>query len=541
MNSSLQSAVVFNHLNLSWPDGSVALSDITGVFSTGKTGLVGANGSGKSTLLKLIGGQLKPTGGTVETAGRVGSLPQELSWRPGSLVADVLNIAEPLNALKAIEKGSIEQADYDRLAGQWDIEARAESALAHLGIDYIALERRADTLSGGELMLAALAGLHLAEYDIVLLDEPTNNLDLRARHLLYEALNRWNGTVIIASHDLALLDLMGQTAEIYQGSLRVYGGNYNSYRQVVAQEQAAAEQELRTAKQKQKVEERQRRDAQTKLARRRRYADKDFENKRKPKMIMKQRGTEAQVSAGKLRGIHENKVSAASNAAQQARDALRSDSSVRIQLADPNVPTSKRLLELCNADQVVGELRGPRQLALIGANGVGKSQMINQLVEGRSPATGVRLRVFTDRIGYLPQRLVFDDEQLSALEFVEQSAPNRPREVIQAQLARFLMRGSAMNRELKVLSGGERFRVKLASLLLAEPAHQLLILDEPTNNLDVETVDALVSSLNSYCGGILVVSHDAEFLGRMNIQIWAELTRTGLKLNAALPSLDRRA
>lgn len=533
MYSSHYSSVVFNQLSLSWPDGGLALSDITGAFSTGKTGLIEANGSGKSTLLKLIDGQLKPTKGTVETAGRVGSLPQELSWRPGALVADVLNIAEPLNALKAIENGSIKQDDYDALDGQWDIQARAESALGHLGISSVGLDRRAETLSGGELMLAALAGLHLAECDIVLLDEPTNNLDLRARHLLYEALSEWKGTVIIASHDMALLDLMGQTAELYQGSLRVHGGNYSSYRQVLALEQAGAEQELRTAKQKQKIEERQRQEAQTKLARRRRYADKDYENKRRPKTIMKQRGAEAQVSAGRLRGIHETKTSAAACAAQQARDSLRDDSAVRIQLPDPHVPTSKRLLQLRNADQVVAELRGPRKIALAGANGVGKSQMIKRLVAGRSSAKSGQLRVFTDRIGYLPQRLVFEDEQLSALDFVKLSAPNQPQEKIQAQLARFLMRGAAMNRELKVLSGGERFRVKLASLLLAEPAHQLLILDEPTNNLDVETVDALVSSLNGYCGGILVVSHDEAFLNRLDIQIWAELTEGGFKLNAS--------
>ncbi|WP_313811224.1 ABC-F family ATP-binding cassette domain-containing protein [Glutamicibacter sp.] len=530
MFTSHQSSVVFNHLTLRWPDGSSVLSDITAAFSPGTTGLIGANGTGKSTLLKLISGEVKPTSGTVETTGHVGYLPQELSWHLDATVADVLGISTQLSALHRIEAGSTDQADYDALGEQWDIQSRAETALGHVGLSEIAMDRRAGTLSGGELMLVALAGLQLAEHQIVLLDEPTNNLDARARHLLYDALKRWKGTLIVASHDLALLDLMDQTADLHHGELRIFGGGYSAYQEYLQQEQAAAERVLRTAQQKQKIEEKQRVEAQTKLARRRRYADKDFENKRKPKVIMQQRKSEAQVSAGKLRGMHDEKVSEAATAAQQAKEAIRDDRLVRIDLPDPMVSTNKRLLELRNAETSIGELRGPQRMALTGANGVGKSRMISELIDGGQKATGPNLRAQTQRIGYLPQRLSFADEQESALDFVQRSAPGRPRQQVQAQLARFLLRGSATNRKLGDLSGGERFRVKLASLLLAEPAHQLLILDEPTNNLDVQTVDALVSAMSSYRGGLLVVSHDERFLERLNIQIWAELGAEGLNL-----------
>lgn len=534
MFTSQQSSVVFNDLTLRWPDGSSALTDITAAFTPGTTGLIGANGTGKSTLLKLISGELKPTSGIVEATGQVGYLPQELSWHLDATVAEVLGISTQLSALQAIEAGSTNQADYDALDEQWDIQSRAEAALGQIGLPEISLDRAAGTLSGGELMLVALAGLQLADYQIVLLDEPTNNLDTRARHLLYDALQQWKGTLIIASHDLALLDLMDQTAELHHGELRVFGGNYSGYQEYLEQEQAAAEQVLRTAQQKQKIEEKQRAEAQTKLARRRRYADKDFENKRKPKVIMQQRKTEAQVSAGKLRGMHDEKVSEAATAAQRAKDAIRDDRLIRIDLPDPMVPANKRLLELRNAGESIAELRGPQRMALIGANGVGKSRMIIELLEGTQRSWGSGLRAFRSRIGYLPQRLSFEDENESALDFVQRAAPESARQQVQAQLARFLLRGTAANRKLGDLSGGERFRVKLASLLLAEPAHQLLILDEPTNNLDIQTVDALVSAVSSYRGGLLVVSHDERFLERLDIEIWAELSAEGLSLRRSV-------
>ena len=142
----------------------------------------------------------------------------------------------------------------------------------------------------------------------------------------------------------------------------------------------------------------------------------------------------------------------------------------------------------------------------------------------RPPETtpyGVRL---TDQIGYLPQRLDGLDDSATVLDNVRAAAPDSLPEAIRGNLARFLLGAAAIQRPLGTLSGGERFRVALARLLLATPPHQLLVLDEPTNNLDLASIDALVSALSGYRGGLLVVSHDLRFLQRLGIDTWLEMS-----------------
>ena len=159
-------------------------------------------------------------------------------------------------------------------------------------------------------------------------------------------------------------------------------------------------------------------------------------------------------------------------------------------------------------------------MALVGPNGIGKTVLLETLVAGRPPA-GVSPLVEpiarTDRIGYLAQRLDGLDESASVLDNVRSAAPASTPGQIRNRLARFGLRGDAAHRPVATLSGGERFRAALAALLLAEPPAQLLVLDEPTNNLDLATVVALVSALTHYRGGLLVVSHDEDFLEAIGI------------------------
>ncbi|MBP8921867.1 MAG: ABC-F family ATP-binding cassette domain-containing protein, partial [Micropruina sp.] len=311
MSHTLAPVVTLTGVSFAWPDGTPALHDITATFNAGRTGLIGDNGSGKTTLLRLIAAELMPASGSVVTAGRVGRLSQRLTLATAATVADLLGIRAQWEALRAIESGDADPAHFDTLGDAWDVESRGRAALARTGLPDLGLDRRMTTLSGGEAMLVALAGLLLAGDEIVLLDEPTNNLDRSSRWQLYDAIAGWPGTLIVVSHDVELLNLMDETAELHDGRLTVFGGPFDDYREYLAREQAAAEQALRTAEQTLRTERRQRVAAQTTLARRQRYARTDFENKRKPKIIMNQRKTEAQVSAGKLRGELDARVEAA--------------------------------------------------------------------------------------------------------------------------------------------------------------------------------------------------------------------------------------
>jgi ATPase subunit of ABC transporter with duplicated ATPase domains len=519
--------ILFTEASFAWPDGTSVLDRTTAAFGAGRTGLVGDNGVGKTTVLRLVAGQLRPTSGSVSAAGEVAYLPQLLSLQTEETVADLLGVRATLDALRAIESGAVEPLLFDEVGSDWDLEARAAATLDELGVHGVGLDRPVGRLSGGETMLVALAGLRLGGAPVVLLDEPTNNLDRAARQQCYDAVVGWAGALVVVSHDVTLLDLMDDTAELRGHSLSVFGGPFGEFRRHVEQEQEAAEQALRTAEQSLKKEQRQRREAESTLARRQRYARTDFENKRKPKIVMNMRRAEAQVSAGKLRADLDDRVGSARRRVADQEARIRADARIRIQLPDPDVPAARRLAELRDGDRVV-VVQGPERVALTGRNGVGKTVLLETLftppAQGSSDVYAIPL---TSRIGYLPQRLDGLDDAVNAVDSVRAVAPDATAGEIRAQLARFLLRGDDVHRPVGSLSGGERFRVALARILLARPAHQLLVLDEPTNNLDLTTVQVLVDALAAYRGGLLVVSHDDGFLAELGIDTWLTLTAGG--------------
>ncbi|UVO12402.1 ATP-binding cassette domain-containing protein [Mycobacterium sp. SVM_VP21] len=523
--SDAQAVVTLTDVGFTWPDGSVALAGVTGSFGIGRTGLVGANGAGKSTLLRLIVGQLRPTTGHLTTAGQVAYLPQLLTLDTDASIAGLLGVADRLAALRAIEGGDAAETHFELVGDDWDLEARADAALRDIGFSLGDLDRRVAELSGGEVMLVALTGLRLAAAPITLLDEPTNNLDRGARTGLAQLVDTWPGALIVASHDTALLEQMDCTAELYDGRLTTFGGPYSAWRGHLQAEQAAARTAARTAEQVVKVQKRQRVEAETKLARRNRAVQVAQQNKRAAKIVMNQNAANAQVSAGKLRGHLDGRVSDAQADLDAASARVRREEHIRVDLPDPEVPNSRRLAELPGADGPI-IVQGPERIALDGPNGVGKTTLLEALL------TGDAGRLLTARVGYLPQRLDHLDDTMSAFDAVSAVSGRQP-QAVRAQLARFLLTADCVARPVGTLSGGERFRVALAQLLLADPPPQLLLLDEPTNNLDLDSVGQLVEALGGYRGAFIVVSHDDEFLARLGLRRTLTMPRSGVLVDAS--------
>ncbi|WP_159941599.1 MULTISPECIES: ABC-F family ATP-binding cassette domain-containing protein [unclassified Nocardiopsis] len=515
-------SVVCTGLSFAWPDGTPALTGLDAAFGTGRTGLVGRNGSGKSTLLRLVAGRLTPASGTVTVRGDVGYLDQGLALDTGRTVAELLGVDRVRAALHAIEAGAATEANLAAVGEDWDVEERALAQLERFGVDLAGdrpLDRPVGTLSGGEAVLTALAGLALRRPAVTLLDEPTNNLDRRARERLHEAVASWRGVLIVVSHDRELLDRVDQIAELRDGRVRVWGGNYSAYAEQLAAEQEAARRMVRVAEADVRREKRQLADAHVKLARRVRYGKKMYDTKREPRVVMKQRRRDAQVAAGKHRIMQEEKLAGAREELDRAEGAVRDDDTIRVSLPGTEVPAGHTVLELRGPGDGRLYLRGPERVALVGPNGSGKTTLLRAVVgEADHPAVGVAHA--TERIGYLPQRLDVLDEDRSVLDNVRAAAPSASPQRVRAHLARFLVRGDRVGQRAGDLSGGERFRVALARLLLADPPPRLLVLDEPTNNLDLDSQRQLAEALADYRGALLVASHDHAFLREVGVRRW---------------------
>ena len=569
----MTAAIICSELGFAWPDGAPVLSGLTVSFGPGRTGLIGVNGSGKSTLLRLIAGELAPGSGTVRTAGDVGYLPQAITLGTHRSVSDLLGITAARDALHAIEAGEVGEEVFAALGDDWDVEERARAWLDRLGLASLGLDDRVERLSGGETILVALAALFLRRPDILLLDEPTNNLDLDARGRLYDAVASWTGVMVIVSHDRQLLGLVDQIADLSAGGIRIYGGNLAAYQELLAAEQAAAERAVSTAAVDVRRERRDLVDAQVKQARRDRMGRKLAASGSIPKIVASARKRSAQESAGRSRELHAERLQAARDRLDEAEQAVRDDAEIRVELPGTAVPAGRTVLTVTGlagahwhpaarsaaststspasaaaaptftsaasasvaaasapaaalglADLIV---RGPERIALTGPNGAGKTTLL-RAIAGLAPLPGVGIRLGAV-VGYLPQRLDILDDSLTVVDNVRAAAPAASVNEVRARLARFLFRGERADRAAGTLSGGERFRAVLAALLLAQPAPQLLLVDEPTNNLDMASVRQLSQALEGYRGAILVASHDLPFLRSAGITRWLRLDReTGL-------------
>jgi ATPase subunit of ABC transporter with duplicated ATPase domains len=277
-------------------DGRVLFENLTLAFGREKTGFVGRNGVGKTTLLRLILGETEPAAGAVTVTGRLAALRQQAAPSPDARLADLLGVAEPLARLARLEAG---QGDGDLEAADWGLPTRILAALADMGLAGLALDRPADTLSGGQATRAALAALLLVQPDVLILDEPTNNLDAGGRVAVAALLERWRGGALVVSHDRSLLRRMDRIVELTSLGAEVFGGNYDLYAAHKAEAEAAAARGLDRAEQaivrvSRDVQLAKERKARTDAAGRRKRAKGDA-----PKMLLDARAERAETTGAR--------------------------------------------------------------------------------------------------------------------------------------------------------------------------------------------------------------------------------------------------
>jgi ATP-binding cassette subfamily F protein 3 len=460
-----------------------------------RVGLVGRNGAGKSTLLKVITGQIDPDSGTVEVPrrARVGYVAQETPGGPATPIETVLSADQERTQLLA-EADTAENAHriaeiHERLnvIDAHGAPARAARILAGLGFDENAQNQPLSSFSGGWRMRVALASLLFSEPDLLLLDEPSNHLDLEAELWLESFLKSYPATLVIVSHERDLLNtVVDHILHVQGGKATLYPGNYDSFERQRRERQAQAE-ALRSK------QETKRKELQAYIDRWRYKAHTAKQAQSRMKALAR---LEPIAEA-----VEDPSLSFDFPSPEELRPPL-----VVLDQTEVGYVADTPVLQHLNL-----RIDPDDRIAFVGRNGNGKTTLAKLLAGQLKPFDGDVTLSNKLRVGYFAQHqiedLVPDDTPYLHMTRV---MPDAKPAAVRAQLGRFGFSGDMANREVKALSGGERARLALA--LITRDAPHILLLDEPTNHLDVDAREALVQALNAFDGAVIVVSHDRHML-----------------------------
>jgi len=521
----MSALLIAENLSHQTPDGRRLFDALDLSFGAERTGLIGRNGVGKTTLLKLLLGEIPPLSGLVRRHGRFGVLRQEIRGQPDATVADQLGIAEALFRLDRITAG---QASEDDLAlADWTLEARMAEALAATGLDGLDPGQSISALSGGEVTRLSLAALLLDAPDMLVLDEPTNNLDAGARALVADILDRWRGGAIVVSHDRALLRRMDRIVELSSLGARLYGGNWDVYDARKRQEKEAAERDLAAAERTTKQIDRATQQAREKKQKRDARGKRSRASRSQPKTQLDSQKERSENSHGRQRIVTDRlRQDATANLAEKRKTVERLRL-LRVDLPSTHLPAGKTVISFDHAGwktptgrTILSDLSftitGPQRVAVTGPNGAGKTTLIKLANGDLQPTTGTVQR-FNGGCAMLDQSASLLGPTESIIENFRRLHPDVDETDCRAVLARFLFRADAAEMPVGTLSGGETLRAALACVLGGNAPPQLLILDEPTNHLDLDSIAAIETALTDYDGALMVVSHDRDFLTAIGV------------------------
>lgn len=518
------------------PDGRILFHSLNAHFDGRHTGLVGRNGVGKSLLARILAGERPPGSGRCLRVGTQRYLPQQISPAPGQTVADLAGLSQPLQALARIESGSTAQPDFDTVGDRWNLREQLQQELAMHRLDHLQPQTPAAELSGGEITRVALVGAFLSGASMLILDEPSNHLDRDSRRLLRERLQQWHGGLIVVSHDRELLETMDRIVELSSLGLHSYGGGYSFYAQAKADEQAKTLALLEQRKAERRREERALSAQRERLERRQARGARDAEQANQAPILLGRQKERSESSGGRLRAQQHEAREALSLRVREAAERLERPAEILLfppeQRPAPEVVAVLHALRLPHAsiqrrgiDLAMG---GRQRIGLVGPNGSGKSTLL-QLMAGRlKPLAGrCELRV---ELAYLDQHLSTLDPQRAVLDQMLAANTTLDEGALRSRLALLGLDADRLRWPPGALSGGERLKAALAVALYADCPAQLLLLDEPSNHLDLASVQALESMLRQYRGALLIASHDEALLARLELTHRLSLDRNSWSL-----------
>ena len=521
---------ILHQVTCQFPTGDTLFGPLNLTLEPSLCALVGRNGSGKTRLLRLLAGLDEPATGHIERFGSHAWVAQQHVISSQTTLAELLGYDAIFAARKRIDSGDYQPDDLALLDGHWDIAERLSEAFINATLPPFEPDKPAIELSGGERIRALLCGAFTAGADFLLLDEPTNHLDRQGRAWFYDQLSRYQGGVLVASHDRELLEQVPRILELSASGLRSYGGNYADYQaQRDAEQQAAraalehaATERKRTRARMQKEHD----DSQRRSAKTLRTVDTlniaSFER-------VKYKGA-AKERIGSWKKQHSEQNEALNAAVNKARERVEDDNPVMFTLPGSQIPEGKQVLVL--EDLVLQHvpvpplnwrMDGPMRVALKGPNGCGKSTLLKTLLGEVAPRSG-SCKVSVS-CAYLDQHLSRFDLSQSVMTHLNLSHTPLEEGVLRTRLAQLQLGADKVMLPLAALSGGERLKAALACVLWRAEATQLLLLDEPTNHLDLASVQAIEAALAGFPGALLVVSHDEAFLSGLTLThelVWEE-------------------
>ena len=480
-----------------------------------RIGLIGYNGTGKSTLLKVLVGEYSPSSGSVER-GRgttIGYLHQDLlSFDTNDSILQValsafdkiLLLEKEIEALgKRLEKEHEDEAllheysdklhELDTLGG-YNIHHKTEEVLQGLGFSNSDLQRPYKEFSGGWRMRVLLAKMILQQPDLLLLDEPTNHLDLPSIEWLEKYLVHYKGAVVIVSHDKYFLNRMvTKIVELYQQQLHFYNGNFDFYE---------TEKAMRTELQQRAFE-----NQQEYIRQQERFIER-----------FRAKATKAAAAQSAMKRLDK---------LERIEDVSLDRPEIKINFQLDKIPgkiictlkhVTKKFGDLTIVENTGAEINRGDKIALIGANGKGKSTLL-RIVAGTEPFKGERIWGHNvEESFYAQHQLEALNIQQTILDEMKHCGSQKTEQELRTLLGCFLFSGDDVEKKIKVLSGGEKARVALAKTMVSKA--NFLILDEPTNHLDLLSIDLLIEALNRYQGSLILVSHDRHFISKAANRIW---------------------
>lgn len=526
------------------PDKEVLFSDLNFAISKGqKLGLVGNNGCGKSTLLQIIAGQLSPSSGVIVRPDDLYYIPQHFGQYDSLTIAQALQIERKQQALHAILAGDVSNENFTILNDDWNIEERSIAALDLWGLGQVTLSYPMNLLSGGEKTRVFLAGMDIHHPSVILMDEPTNHLDSSGRQRLYDWVEKYRSTLLVVSHDRTLLNLLPEICELEKHQINYYGGNYEFYKEQKTLMQEALQQRIEEKEKALRIARKVARETAERRDKQNVRGEKSNIKKGVPRIVLNALQGKSEKSTSKLTGVHQEKAERLTNERNQLRGSLSPTAALKTDFNSSSLHTGKILVTAkeinfsyhsnsINNDiqensiskqqlwqaPVSFQLKSGDRLRIEGANGSGKTTLLKLITGQLQPQEGTLTRTDFSYV-YLNQEYSIIDDRNSILEQAYAfNSRNLPEHEIKIILNRYLFPASEWDKSCRKLSGGEKMRLAFCCLMISNNTPDMFILDEPTNNLDIQSIEIITATIKNYAGTVIAISHDNYFIQEIGVE-----------------------